>query len=107
MVFPSPMHLLSRFRFLWTVLGCGFLYSAAMSAETSPADGTVPVYFGTYTGARSKGIYVSRFDPATGRLTAPELAVATASPSFLALHPSRRFLWEMFPRLAWTQKQAG
>jgi 6-phosphogluconolactonase len=51
------------------------------------------VYFGTYTGARSKGIYVSRFDPATGRLTAPELAVATASPSFLALHPSRRFLY--------------
>ena len=51
------------------------------------------VYFGTYTGARSKGIYVSRFDPATGQLAAPELAVATASPSFLALHPSRRFLY--------------
>jgi 6-phosphogluconolactonase len=51
------------------------------------------VYFGTYTGAKSKGIYVSRFDTATGALTAPELAVATASPSFLALHPSGRFLY--------------
>ena len=51
------------------------------------------VYFGTYTGARSKGIYVSRFDPATGRLTAPELAVEMASPSFLAVHPNRRFLY--------------
>ena len=24
------------------------------------------VYFGTYTGAKSQGIYVARFDPATG-----------------------------------------
>src|ERR1017187_2725781 len=93
MVFHSPMHLLSRFRFLWTVIGCGFLYSAAMFAETPPADGTTLVYFGTYTGARSKGIHVSRFDPVTGRLTAPELAVATASPSFLALHPNRQFVY--------------
>jgi 6-phosphogluconolactonase len=64
-----------------------------MFAEALPADGTTLVYIGTYTGAKSKGIYVSRFDPATGRLTTPELAVATPSPSFLALHPNRRFLY--------------
>ena len=93
MVFPSPMQLLSRFRFIWTVLGCVFLYSAAMFADTLPANGTMLVYFGTYTGATSKGIYVSRFDPDTGRLTAPELAVEMASPSFLAVHPNRRFLY--------------
>ena len=51
------------------------------------------VYFGTYTGAKSKGIYVSRFDPATGRLSAPELAAATRNPSFLALHPDGHFLY--------------
>ena len=49
------------------------------------------VYFGTYTGAKSKGIYVSRFDPATGRLSAPELAAAARNPSFLALHPNGLF----------------
>jgi 6-phosphogluconolactonase len=87
------MQLLSRLCFIWTVLGVGFLYPATMLAETLPADGTVLVYFGTYTGAKSKGIYVSRFDPVTGRLAAPELAAATASPSFLALHPSRQFLY--------------
>jgi 6-phosphogluconolactonase len=92
-MFSSSMQLLSRSLFIWTVLGCGFLYSAAMFAETLPADGTTLVYFGTYTGARSKGIYVSRFDSATGRLSAPELAATTASPSFLALDPSRRFLY--------------
>ncbi len=93
MVFHSPMQLLSRFRSIWTLLGCVFFYSAAMFAEALAADAPMLVYFGTYTGARSKGIYVSRFDPGTGRLSAPELAVATASPSFLALHPSRRFLY--------------
>ena len=87
------MTLLLRFRLIWPVLACGFIYHPAMFAEALPADGTMTVYFGTYTGARSKGIYVSRFDTATGRLTAPELAVATASPSFLALHPNRRFLY--------------
>ena len=93
-MFSSPMQLLSRLCFIWTVLGVGFLYPATMLAETLPADGTVLVYFGTYTGAKSKGIYVSRFDPGTGRLTSPELAVETPSPSFLAVHPSKRFLRE-------------
>ena len=51
------------------------------------------MYFGTYTGPKSQGIYVSRFDAATGRLSAPELAAATPNPSFLALHPNGRFLY--------------
>jgi 6-phosphogluconolactonase len=51
------------------------------------------VYFGTYTRGTSQGIYVSKFDSATGKLSAPELAVATPNPSFLALHPSRKFLF--------------
>lgn len=51
------------------------------------------VYFGTYTGPQSRGIYVSRFDAETGRLSAPELAAATPNPSFLALHPNGRFLY--------------
>jgi len=51
------------------------------------------VFFGTYTGAKSKGIYVSRFDPATGRLTAPELAAEAKNPSFLAIHPGERLVY--------------
>jgi len=51
------------------------------------------VYFGTYTGAKSKGIYVSRFDDKSGKLSAAELAVETKSPSFLALHPKGRVLY--------------
>lgn len=51
------------------------------------------VYFGTYTRKNSKGIYVSRLDAEAGKLTAPELAAEIGNPSFLAIHPSNRFLY--------------
>lgn len=51
------------------------------------------VYFGTYTGPKSKGIYVSRFNADTGKLTEPQLAAETRNPSFLAVHPNGRLLY--------------
>src|SRR5262249_38042581 len=51
------------------------------------------VYFGTYTDTTSKGIYVSHFNPATGALSSPALAVPTPNPSFLAVTPDGRFLY--------------
>ena len=51
------------------------------------------VYFGTYTGAKSQGIYVSRFDTASGRLTAPALAAPCVNPSYLTLAPDHQFLF--------------
>jgi 6-phosphogluconolactonase len=50
------------------------------------------VFFGTYTGATSKGIYVSRLN-ASGQLSVPELAATVPNPAFLAVDPSRRFLY--------------
>lgn len=51
------------------------------------------VYVGTYTRAgRAEGIYLFRHDPASGRLT--QLGVVPErDPSFLALDPSKRFLY--------------
>ena len=47
------------------------------------------VYFGTDTAKGiSKGIYLSRFDPASGHLTSPQLVAETLCPSFLALSPN-------------------
>ena len=52
------------------------------------------VYLGTYTNTdKSKGIYVCRMDLASGMLSAPELAAAATSPSFLALHPTGAWLY--------------
>jgi 6-phosphogluconolactonase len=46
------------------------------------------VYFGTDTSAgAARGIYLSRFDPASGRLSPAQLIAQTLRPSFLALSP--------------------
>jgi 6-phosphogluconolactonase len=58
-----------------------------------PAAGSLLVYFGTYTSAKSQGVYVARLDLATGALTEPTLAAGIVSPSFLAVHPKRTFLY--------------
>ena len=64
------------------------------------------VYWGTYTegggqfgNGDSKGIYVSRMDAATGKLTDPELAAESANPSWLVIHPNRRYLYAVNERL--------
>lgn len=58
------------------------------------------VYWGTYTSSdprfgtgESRGIYVSRFDSGTGKLSLPELAVEAQNPSYLTIHPNRRYLY--------------
>lgn len=51
------------------------------------------VYFGTYTRGPSKGIYVSKMDSNSGALTPPILAAEINNPSFVALHPNKKFLF--------------
>lgn len=51
------------------------------------------VYFGTYTGPKSKGIYVARFDAASGKLQPLEVAAEIANPSFVAPDPRGKFLY--------------
>lgn len=65
------------------------------------------VYFGTYTDTTSKGIYVSHFNPATGALSTPELAVAAPNPSFLAVTRDARFLYAVNEVNAYGGKPTG
>ena len=51
------------------------------------------MYVGTYTGARSKGIYAWGFDTSTGKFTERGLVAETPNPSFLAVHPNGKFLY--------------
>jgi 6-phosphogluconolactonase len=74
-------------------LGILSLSCAALPFGAGAASAPTWVYFGTYTGARSKGIYVSRFEPNSGRISSPELAAEVVNPTFLALHPNGRFLY--------------
>jgi 6-phosphogluconolactonase len=69
------------------------LLPTGTAAANQPTPGTVLVYVGTYTGKKSQGIYVSRLDPKTGAMTAPELAGEMTNPSWITLHPSGKFLF--------------
>jgi len=73
-------------------LGLGLGMSKGADAPAAKTD-KVWVFVGTYTGARSKGIYRFEMDTATGKLSNGELAAETTNPTFLAIHPSRRFLY--------------
>jgi len=70
-----------------------FMLVAAAAAAAAAAEHLV--WFGTYTGPKtgSEGIYVARFDDATGAVSAPQLAAPALNPSFLALHPSLPVLY--------------
>src|SRR5579859_462644 len=51
-------------------------------------------FAGTYTAkTQSKGIYSFRYDATTGKLTAIGVAAETPDPSFVAIHPSGKFLY--------------
>jgi 6-phosphogluconolactonase len=65
----------------------------AATAWLTAAPNDLFVYVGTYTGAKSKGIYVSRLNLGTGALSAPRLAAETPSPSFLAVRSQEDFLY--------------
>jgi 6-phosphogluconolactonase len=73
-------------------------YSAMLSLTLTLAAGlsyAAPdtVYFGTYTGPESRGIYYAHFDAATGKFDAPKLAAEIKNPSWVTLHPNRRYLY--------------
>ncbi len=90
-------HLSLSFAAVVCVLGSAFPDTASRTSEALAAEPTSGqfVWFGTYTGgpANSEGIYVSRFDAATGKLTAPVLAAAAKNPSFLAIHPTQPVMY--------------
>jgi 6-phosphogluconolactonase len=55
-------------------------------------------YIGTYTravdgGANGRGIYSCEVDAGTGKLSLPKLVAETQNPSWIAIHPSKRYLY--------------
>ena len=79
------------------------------------ASGAEPIRFfvGTYTSQDgSRGIYTSQFDTERGTLVTPTLVTECANPAFLALHPSKPYLYAVSETqqgklLAFQYDQAG
>lgn len=82
------------------------LLGLAGAVEPPP---TARVYVGTYTGgpSASKGIYKLELDLNTGKLSAPELVAETPSPSFLAIHPTQRYLYSVSETADFQGKKSG
>ena len=72
----------SRRAVLQGLLATGALHSASLFAE--PATPMRWILIGTNKG---EGIYRSRWNPETGTLSTPELAIASSKPTYLARHP--------------------
>jgi 6-phosphogluconolactonase len=66
--------------------------TAGAARPASSKDQNMLVYIGTYTNAKSKGIYAFRMDPNTGHLTPVGLVAETPSPSYLAFSPNHKYL---------------
>jgi len=76
----------------------GISGAAATAADTAApptlnAKAQMTFFVGTYTGPKSKGIYQFRLDPAAGTITPGQLAGEAVNPSFVALHPSGKYLY--------------
>ncbi len=76
---------------LTCILALATFAPAATAADAK--DGSVTVYFGTYTGPKSKGIYTAQLDLAKGTLSDMKVAGEVANPSFIAIAPSKKFLY--------------
>ena len=99
---PSPQKY-SRRHFLGgaAALAAAHAVPAAVRAESpSPAEQNVRAYVGSYTtpvdgSGNGEGIYLFEADSSTGELRDRRLVAKTPSPSWIALHPSRKFLYSV------------
>jgi 6-phosphogluconolactonase len=81
--------------FAFSLLIASLVFSiAGGSADKPSANRKYLVFVGTYTTkTESKGIYGYEFDADTGRLTPKGVAAETRDPSWVAVHPSGKYLY--------------
>lgn len=75
------------------LLTISMFFQQSIHAQDTKSPAKFRVYFGTYSGKESRGIYHSTLDVATGSLSVPVLSAEIKNPSFVAIHPNRKFLY--------------
>jgi 6-phosphogluconolactonase len=79
---------------LFLIVAAALFVSATAAPQKRTPNKPYRVYVGTYTSkSASRGIYAYSFDPGTGKLTSLGVAAESEDPSYLALHPSGRYLY--------------
>lgn len=89
-----PMNITRRI-FVFSLLVAPLIFSVGGgSADKPTANRKYLVFVGTYTNkTESKGIYAYEFDADTGKLTPKGVAAETKDPSWVAVHPSGKYLY--------------
>jgi 6-phosphogluconolactonase len=88
------MNIMRRVLAFLVVAAAPFALPVGSAATKKPAAGQYVVYVGTYTTkTESKGINTFRFDAATGKMTPAQVAAESPDPSFVAVHPSGKYLY--------------
>src|SRR6516225_2981708 len=76
------------------LLAVPVLFADGKDEKPKPPEKGFFAFAGTYTAkTQSKGIYAFRYDAGSGKLKALGVAAETADPSFVAIHPSGKFLY--------------
>ncbi len=91
---------LSRRNFLKSTAAFALVPSAlaAQSSALTTKSGKLLAYAGTYTSAvdgsaNGEGIYLFEVDPHTGRLSDARLVAKIPNPSWIVVHPSKKYLY--------------
>src|SRR5437867_2602169 len=90
---PPIRYFIRTMKLKWSFLLPLLILISPLCSRAAETPKEYRVFIGTYTGARSKGIYSSRLNMKTGELTPPELAAETANPTFLTIHPKKSVLY--------------
>ena len=84
----------SRRVFFFLLLVVPALFADSKDKKPKPLKKDFFAFVGTYTAkTESKGIYTFRYDAGTGKATGLRLTIETPDPSFLAIHPSGKYLY--------------
>jgi 6-phosphogluconolactonase len=100
------MKLYRAFGVFLLALSIGSVLSPAIVGATEELDSCL-VYTGSYTEAKDEGIQVFILDLSSGALTKVGGASGVKNPSFLAIHPSKRFLYAVGETSEFSGKRVG
>jgi 6-phosphogluconolactonase len=89
---------ITRRQFVKSAGGFAVACGAARLSVGQTGTSTVFAYVGTYTGsigggANGEGIYLFELNPQSGELSRRKLVAKTPSPSWIAIHPTKKYLY--------------
>ena len=81
--------------------------AASLVAKVNASEKPIWVYLGSYAKGAEQGITLCEFHPSSGKLEKKKVFGGIANPSFLEIHPSKKFLFAVNEIGSYEGKKAG